>query len=95
MAEIMKKTKTTKILAAFVSAIAIIGAAVSGNVAAAGPALADPAAPCGTPDVPCAGPSPLTPEQQCALIAWRTWTPCNWAPGINMQVPEGTPGSWG
>jgi hypothetical protein len=59
-----------------------------------GVAQADPAA-CGTPDVPCAGPSPLTPEQQCALIAWRTWTPCNWAPGINMQVPQGTPGSWG
>jgi hypothetical protein len=37
----------------------------------------------------------LTPEQQCALIAARTWTPCNWAPGINMQVPQGTPGSWG
>jgi hypothetical protein len=61
----------------------------------AGVAQADPGAPCGPPDVPCAGPSPLTPEQQCALIAMRTWTPCNWAPGINMQVPAGTPGSWG
>ncbi|ORA28714.1 hypothetical protein BST20_28715 [Mycobacterium branderi] len=57
-------------------------------------AHADPAPPpCGSPEVPCAGPSPLTPEQQCALIAWRTWMPCNWAPGINMQVPAGTPGS--
>jgi hypothetical protein len=58
-------------------------------------AQADPGPPCGSPAVPCAGPSPLTPEQQCALIAARTWTPCNWAPGINMQVPAGTPGSWG
>lgn len=63
----------------------------------AGVAHADPppGPGCGTPDAPCAGPSPLTPEQQCALIAARTWTPCNWAPGINMQVPAGTPGSWG
>ena len=58
-------------------------------------AQADPGPPCGSPDMPCAGPSPLTPEQQCALIAARTWTPCNWAPGINLQVPAGTPGSWG
>ena len=61
----------------------------------AGVAQADPGPPCGSPAVPCAGPSPLTPEQQCALIAARTWTPCNWAPGINLQVPAGTPGSWG
>lgn len=53
-------------------------------------ASADPV--CGTPGTPpCAGPGPLTPEQQCALFAARTWTPCNW---MGMQVPAGTPGSW-
>ena len=63
----------------------------------AGVAQADPppGPGCGSPDVPCAGPSPLSPDQQCALIACSTWTPCNWAPGINMRVPAGTPGSWG
>lgn len=53
-------------------------------------ASADPV--CGTPGTPpCAGPGPLTPEQQCALFAARTWTPCNW---MGMQVPAGTPGSY-
>jgi hypothetical protein len=47
---------------------------------------------CGTPDRPCAGPSPLTPEQQCALTAYRMMMPCNW---LGQQVPQGTPGSWG
>jgi hypothetical protein len=57
----------------------------------AGMASADPI--CGTPGTPpCAGPNPMTPEQQCAWIAWRTWTPCNW---FGMQVPTGTPGSLG
>ena len=37
-------------------------------------------------------PPPLSPEQQCALVAWRTWTPCNW---LGLQVPVGTPGSVG
>jgi len=80
------------------SALAAFALTVGGSVyvlAGAGAAQADPGPPCGSPAVPCAGPSPLTPEQQCALIAWRTWTPCNWAPGVNMQVPQGTPGSWG
>jgi hypothetical protein len=76
-------------LAAFALAAALCGAA---GVAHADP---PPGPVCGAPDVPCAGPSPLSPDQQCALIALRTWTPCNWAPGINMQVPQGTPGSWG
>lgn len=53
-------------------------------------AHADPI--CGSPDVPCAGPSPLTPEQQCALTAWMMHMPCNW---VGQQVPAGTPGSWG
>jgi hypothetical protein len=53
-------------------------------------AAADPI--CGAPGTPpCAGPSPLTPEQQCAFIAWRSMMPCNW---LGMQVPAGTPGSW-
>jgi hypothetical protein len=78
----------------FLAALALTAAAAFFGLTAV--AQADPPGPgCGSPDVPCAGPSPLTPQQQCALIAWRTWTPCNWAPGINMQVPAGTPGSWG
>jgi hypothetical protein len=62
-------------------------------IGAAPAAHADPAPPpCGSPDVPCAGPSPLTPAQQCAFTAWRTMMPCNW---LGQQVPAGTPGSWG
>ncbi|BCQ09258.1 hypothetical protein JMUB5695_02702 [Mycobacterium heckeshornense] len=78
-----------------IAAISVfIGVAFGGLIGAARTAHADPAppAPCGGPDVPCAGPSPLTPEQQCAFIAWRTWIPCNW---LGMQVPAGTPGSLG
>ena len=55
----------------------------------AAPAQADNPS-CGSPDVPCA--PPLTSQQQCALIAWRTWIPCNW---VGVQVPSGTPGSVG
>jgi hypothetical protein len=54
-----------------------------------GAASADPV--CGVPGTPPYAPS-LSPEQQCALIAWRTWTPCNW---VGLQVPIGTPGSVG
>lgn len=59
-----------------------------------GVAQADPPAGsgCGSPDVPCAGPSPLTPDQQCALTAFMVHMPCNW---LGQQVPQGTPGSWG
>jgi hypothetical protein len=38
------------------------------------------------------GEPPISPQQQCALVAWRTWTPCNW---VGVQVPVGTPGSVG
>ena len=55
-----------------------------------GAASADPGV-CGVPGSPPCAPS-LSPEQQCALFAWRTWTPCNW---VGMQVPTGTPGSVG
>lgn len=74
------------------SAIAAITLFIGiGSFASLGPASADPV--CGAPGAPpCAGPGPLTPEQQCALFAWRTWTPCNW---MGMQVPAGTPGSMG
>jgi hypothetical protein len=60
----------------------------------AGVAHADPppGPGCGAPDVPCAGPSPLTPDQQCALTAFMVHMPCNW---LGQQVPQGTPGSWG
>jgi hypothetical protein len=72
----------------FVAAVALLIAA--GSYAGLPCASADPI--CGTPGTPpCAGPSPLTPEQQCAFIAWRSMMPCNW---LGMQVPAGTPGSW-
>ncbi|CAM3070784.1 hypothetical protein BST27_17290 [Mycobacterium intermedium] len=64
-----------------------IGATTFANL---GVASADPNV-CGGPATPpCAGPSPLTPEQQCGLVAWQTWLPCNW---LGVQVPVGTPGS--
>src|ERR1700729_4065483 len=66
-------------------------AAMYGLIGAAPAAHADPPI-CGSPDRPCAGPSPLTPEQQCALTAYRMMMPCNW---LGQQVPQGTPGSWG
>jgi len=68
-----------------------IAAAATMFIGAAPAAHADPPI-CGSPDRPCAGPSPLTPEQQCAFTAWRTMMPCNW---LGQQVPQGTPGSWG
>lgn len=63
----------------------------AGAIAAAVPAHADPI--CDAPGLPpCAAPSPMSPEQWCAYIAWRTWTPCNqWG----VKVPQGTPGSLG
>jgi hypothetical protein len=75
----------------FIAVILFVAAAAAGVLVGSAPANADPP-PCGGPDVPCAGPSPLTPEQQCALTAWRTWMPCNW---LGQQVPAGTPGSFG
>lgn len=62
--------------------------AVAASVAApAGGAVADPI--CDGPGLPpCAGPG--DPVQQCAVIAWRTFTPCNW---WGVKVPQGTPGS--
>jgi hypothetical protein len=58
-----------------------------GSYVGMGTASADPV--CGVPGtLPCA--PALSPEQQCAFIAWRTWTPCNW---VGVQVPIGTPGS--
>jgi hypothetical protein len=72
--------------------IAIAACAVIFSLIGASPdAHADPPI-CGSPDVPCAGPSPLTPEQQCALTAYRMMMPCNW---LGQKVPQGTPGSWG
>jgi hypothetical protein len=68
-----------------------IAAAAAICLGATAVAHADPPI-CGSPDRPCAGPSPLTPEQQCAFTAWRTMMPCNW---LGQQVPQGTPGSWG
>jgi hypothetical protein len=60
--------------------------AAGGSVAQA---HADPA--CNAPGLPpCAGPG--DPNVVCAIIAWRTWTPCNY---WGIKVPEGTPGSLG
>lgn len=39
---------------------------------------------------PCA--SGGDPGTMCAIIAWRTMTPCNY---WGVKVPQGTPGSWG
>src|SRR4029077_9569714 len=60
---------------------------IVGGCAGVGAASADPAVWGGPGTPPCA--PPLSPEQQCALVAWRTWTPCNW---VGVQVPVGTPG---
>jgi hypothetical protein len=68
---------------------AVVGSIGVGGLVGAGVASADPV--CGVPGTPPCAPS-LSPEQQCALIAWRTWTPCNW---VGLQVPIGTPGSVG
>lgn len=71
-------------------AAAVAATAATATFATAPPAAADPI--CGAPGTPpCAGPSPLSPDQQCALIAWRTMMPCNW---LGVKVPAGTPGSW-
>ncbi|WP_085080982.1 hypothetical protein [Mycobacterium palustre] len=81
-------SRLQRFIIGFVTAAALLIAA--GGFAGLPTASADPI--CGTPGTPpCAGPSPLTPEQQCALIAWRSLMPCNW---LGMQVPVGTPGSW-
>ncbi|HEX2286676.1 MAG TPA: hypothetical protein VHI10_17940 [Mycobacterium sp.] len=70
--------------------IGAVSATISvGGFWGVGVASADPV--CGAPGKPPCAP-PLSPEQQCALIAWRTWTPCNW---VGVQVPIGTPGSVG
>ena len=58
-----------------------------GGYVGMGAAAAQPV--CGAPGLPPCAPG-LSPEQQCAFIAWRTWTPCNW---VGVQVPIGTPGS--
>jgi hypothetical protein len=80
--------RTRRLVTAFIAAIALATATVT--FASAPTASADPI--CGAPGMPpCAGPSPLTPDQQCAFIAWRSMMPCNW---LGMQVPAGTPGSW-
>jgi hypothetical protein len=76
----IKRFLMTGAVAASISFGGFVGVAV---------ASADPV--CGVPGTPPCAPS-LSPEQQCALIAWRTWTPCNW---VGMQVPIGTPGSVG
>jgi hypothetical protein len=70
---------------------AITYATLTGLVSSA-VAHADPPI-CGGPGgPPCAGPSPLAPDQQCALTAFMMHMPCNW---VGQQVPQGTPGSWG
>ena len=69
---------------------AVAASIIVGGCVGVGAASADPAV-CGGPGTPPCAP-PLSPEQQCALVAWRTWTPCNWQ---GVQVPVGTPGSVG
>ena len=69
---------------------AVAASIIVGGFAGMSAASADHAV-CGGPGTPPCAP-PLSPEQQCALVAWRTWTPCNWQ---GVQVPIGTPGSVG
>lgn len=77
-----------RFLTGFAAGVALLIAAAS--FAGLPSASADPI--CDAPGAPpCAGPSPLTPEQQCAFIAWRSMMPCNW---LGVKVPAGTPGSW-
>jgi len=69
---------------------AVAASIIVGGCAGMSAASADPAV-CGGPGTPPCAP-PLSPEQQYALGAWRTWTPCN---RVGVQVPDGTPGSVG
>jgi hypothetical protein len=67
----------------------VVGTILLFVILLAGHAKADPI--CGGEGLPpCAGPG--DPATVCAWIAWRTMTPCNY---WGMQVPQGTPGSWG
>ncbi|MCV7401107.1 hypothetical protein H7K24_13175 [Mycobacterium fragae] len=68
---------------------AFAAAAATGALVGAGPATADPEPP--PAPAPAPGPPGLTPEQQCAWIAYRMWVPCNWV--MNQPPPPGTPGS--
>jgi hypothetical protein len=77
--------RTRRLFATVIAAAAIVSIPL---------AHADPVT-CNAPGLPpCAPPPPftLTPDQACAVIAWRTWVPCNW---WGQQVPQGTPGSVG
>lgn len=61
------------------------------------PSAAEPGGPgpnqplCGTETTPACAPVGIDPNIQCALIAWKTFTPCNW---WGIKVAEGTPGSF-
>lgn len=46
----------------FIGVMLFIAAATAAVLVGSTPAHADPSPPCGSPDVPCAGPGPLTPE---------------------------------
>lgn len=46
---------------------------------------------CNAPGLPPCAP-PADPNVLCAIVAWRTFMPCNY---LGVQVPQGTPGSWG
>lgn len=74
--------------------LVLLAAAPAAALIAAAPAHADPIS-CNAPGLPpCAPPAPftMTPEQGCAIIAWRTLVPCNY---WGFQVPQGSPGSVG
>lgn len=70
---------------------AAVGALAAALLIGAPHAHADPNAPCGVAGAPPCAPL-LNNQQMCALIAWRTLTPCNW---YGIPVPQNTPGSWG
>jgi len=76
-----------------VGAGALIAAGAHAASAHAAPLPQDPppGPVCGGPGLPPCAP-PGDPNVMCAIIVWRTWTPCNY---WGVQVPQGTPGSWG
>lgn len=81
----MSATRVRRVLALIAFGAFLVAGTTVGH------AHADPGPACNAPGMPPCAP-PLDPNTLCAVIAWRTWTPCNW---YGVQVPQGTPGSWG
>jgi hypothetical protein len=90
----MNRIRPLVALTAFATAVAASALVVSAPAQADDPpppppVQAEDAPP--PPAAPAAGIPSLTPEQQCAWIAYRLWMPCNWV--MNQPPPPGTPGT--